>query len=319
MTPAPRGALSAELSTALLHRPDDLSRLPDVPADHDEDAQLALWTLYELHYRRLDGVPDELEWDPDLLRLRRRLEIDLECRLRERFPGHTSEEPFADALLAYIEGHDAPSIARFVQQRADVEQVRELIRHRSLYHLKEFDPTAWVIPRLPVAVKAALLEVAFDEYGDGDPNRLHAHLFARGMAAVGLDTTPGVYVDDAPLEILEQNNAMTLFGLHRRLRAAALGHFAAFETTSSSPSRRLALGLQRLDLDPTLVGYYTEHVTADAIHDQLACRSICGALVEEDPSQAEEVFFGAFTCLDLEARYAAHLLDRWAGPTEETA
>jgi len=33
--------------------------------------------------------------------------------------------------------------------------------------------------------------------------------------------------------------------------------------------------------------------------------------VEEEPEQTAEVFFGAFTCLDLEARLATALLDRW--------
>jgi Iron-containing redox enzyme len=309
--PAARGALSEAVLRGLRGSARDRCASKTVVEDDHEDAQLSLWLLYELHYRGFDGVDDALEWDPDLLRLRRRLETDLEQRLRARFPGHRYEGAVADALFDYVDAHDGPAIAPYVQGSADADQVRELLRHRSLYHLKEFDPTAWVIPRLPTAPKAALMELAFDEYGVGDPNRLHAHLFARGMAASGLDPRPGAYVDDAPVEILEQNNAMTLLGLHRRLRAAALGHLAAFEATSSSPSRRLAMGLQRLGFDDALVGYYTEHVTADAVHDQLACRSVCGALVEEEPEQAEEVFFGAFTCLDLEARYAARMLEAW--------
>jgi hypothetical protein len=206
-----------------------------------------------------------------------------------------------------------------VQTTATREQVLELLRHRSLYHLQEFDPTVWVVPRLPARSKAALLEVAFDEYGAGDPRRLHSHLFSRGLVEAGLDPRPGHYVDDAPVEILEQNNAMTMLGLHRRLRAAAVGHFAAFEATSSLPSRRLARGLQRLGLGEGLVGYYTEHVTADAVHDQLACRAVCGSLVEEDPTLREDVFLGAFTCLDLEARYAAAMLDRWQVGQQESA
>ena len=320
MIPAPRGRLSGALFPALVGRSGDLARLADLSPDGDDDAQVALWVLHELHYRSLDGVDDRLEWHPDLIRLRGRLEADLEERLRARYPGHDPEGDIGDALFDYIEAHDGPALAPYIQRQADAGQVRELVRHRSLYHLKEFDPTAWVVPRLPVPVKAALLELAFDEYGGGDPNRLHSHLFARGMAALGLDATPGAYVDDAPVEILEQNNAMTLFGLHRRLRGAALGHLAAFEATSSGPSRRLALGLQRLELGQPLVDYYTEHVTADAVHDQLACRAICGALVADDPTLLDDVFFGAFTCLDLEARYAGRMLDEWdRRPEEETA
>ena len=314
MTPSPRGVLSQALLAALrTGGAPARAALTDLRPDGPDDEQLALWVLYALHYRDLDGVPSELEWDPDLLRVRRRLEVSLEQRLRDRFPGHRPDPgvAFGDALFGYVDDHDGPALAPYVQQRADADQVRELLRHRSLYHLQEFDPTSWVIPRLPVVPKAALLELAFDEYGLGDPRRLHSHLFARGMAASGLSPVPGHYVDDAPLEILEQNNAMTLFGLHRRLRGAAVGHLAAFEATSSLPSRRLVLGLQRLGFDPVLVDYYTEHVTADAVHDQLACRGICAALVAEEPALAEDVFLGAFTCLDLEARYAARMLAAW--------
>lgn len=322
--PSPRGTLGEELLAALRAPGDEPAderrrwRLADVRPDGHDDEQLALWTLYTLHYRRLDGVPDELEWDPGLLRLRRRLEEGFEQRLRDRFPGHRPDpqQSFGDALLDYVDAHDGPSLSRFVQQRADADQVRELLRHRSLYHLQEFDPTAWVVPRLPVVPKAALMELAFDEYGVGDPNRLHSHLFARGLAASGLSTTPGHYVDDAPLETLEQNNAMSLFGLHRRLRGAALGHLAAFEATSSSPSRRISVGLQRLGFDPVLVDYYTEHVTADAVHDQLACRGICAELVAAEPGLADDVLLGAFTCLDLESRYAARMLDAWSSAEE---
>jgi hypothetical protein len=156
-----------------------------------------------------------------------------------------------------------------------------------------------------------LVELQYDEYGAGDPNRLHSHLFAKGMEAAGLRAEYGAYVDEAPLEILEQNNAMSLLGLHRRWRGAALGHLAAVEATSSLPSRRMAQGLERVGLAPDMVEYYTEHVEADAVHEQLAVRAICGALVEAEPTLVDDVFFGAFTCLDLEARTARMLLAQW--------
>lgn len=320
LMPTPRGVLSEALVEEL-RRPRDPSQLARTEAGDRQDEQLALWVLYELHYGGFEGVDDALEWDPDLLALRRRLETGLERRLRDRFPGHVPDPavPFGTALLDYVESHDGPALSPYVRSRASDDQVLELLRHRSLYHLKEFDPTAWVIPRLPVAPKAALLEIAFDEYGVGDPNRLHSHLFARGLAAVGLDPSPGAYVDEAPVEILEQNNAMSLLGLHRRLRGAAVGHLAAFEATSSLPSRRLAHGLRRVGLAPEICDYYTEHVTADAVHDQLAARDVCEALVTAEPALAADVLFGAFTCLDLEARYAAAMLEHWESRGQETA
>ena len=182
---------------------------------------------------------------------------------------------------------------------------------RSLYHLKEADPVAWLVPRLGVRAKAALMELQYDEYGGGDPNRLHHHLFAHGMAASGLEPAYDAHIDLAPLEVLEQNNALSLFGLHRRLRGAALGHLAAFEATSSLPSRRMAQGLERLGFPEEMVAYYDEHVEADAVHEQLAVRTIAAALLEEEPELEEDLWFGAFTCLDLEDRFARTMLARW--------
>lgn len=211
-----------------------------------------------------------------------------------------------------VSDHDGPSVATYVQRTATEDQVRELLRHRSIYHLKESDHTTWVIPRVSDRVKAAVMELQFDEYGDGDPNRLHAHLFTLGLRDSGLDPTYGAYIDEAPLEVLEENNAMSLFGLNRRLRGASLVFLAAFEATSSTPSRRMAAGLERLGFPASMVGYYTEHVEADAVHEQLAVRTICGALLEEEPELHDDVYFGAWTSLDLEDRYAARMLEQWA-------
>ena len=324
--PQPRGPLTEALFGALRAGSDDFYPVLAVGASEGEDAALALWVLYELHYLGFDDVSDSVEWDPQLLRLRAVLERDLEERLRSRFAPPRGLS-VVDDFFEWVEEHDGASVAAHVHRFADREQVMELLRVRSIYHLKESDPVAWLVPRLGVRAKAALMELQYDEYGNGDPNRLHHHLYARGMEACGLDASYGAHIDEVPLEVLEQNNAMSLFGLHRRLRGAALGHLAAFEATSSLPSRRMAQGLERLDLPPEIVDYYSEHVEADAVHEQLAVRTICGALLDEDPQLAvrticgglldeepelaEDVWFGAFTCLDLEDRFARTMLDRW--------
>ena len=89
---------------------------------------------------------------------------------------------------------------------------------------------------------------------------MHSEMFARAMDAAGLDSAYGVYVDDASAEVLAVNNAMSLFGLHRRLRGACMGHLAAFEMTSSFPSRRYAMGAERLGFTPDVAAYFDEHV-----------------------------------------------------------
>ena len=309
--PKPRGDFSERVLAAL--GTGDITSLAGLPTPaSDEDAAIALWCLYELSYRGFDDVDDRLEWAPELLAVRRELEEDLEARLRGRWSGPPSYEgDFAAAFFAAVEAHEGPSLARFVQSVATADQVMELLQARSIYHLKESDPVAFSVPRLPTAPRASLMELQYDEYGAGRPERLHAHLFADGLAALGLDAAEGAYIDQAPLPVLEQNNAMSLFGLHRRLRGASVGHLAAFEATSSGPCRRMARGLERLGMAPEMRAYYEEHVEADAVHEQLAVLMICQPLIEAEPATEADVWFGGLTCLDLEDRVASHYLERW--------
>ena len=63
----------------------DPGHAPDVPEDAltgNEDAQLALWMTYELHYRGFDDVSPDAEWDLGILALRRQLERRFEEQLR---------------------------------------------------------------------------------------------------------------------------------------------------------------------------------------------------------------------------------------------
>jgi hypothetical protein len=308
--PKPRGALGVAVLDALVDVPGSEVRRIDLSPETPEDAALTLWVLHELAYGGFDEVDDRAEHEPELVRVRRRLEGDLEADLRGRWPG-VPDVDLATGFFDWVAGQDGPSLVRYVQAEANEQQVLDLLRVRSVYHLKEADPTTWVIPRLPVTAKAALVELQYDEYGVGDPARLHSHLFARGLEASGLRPEPGAYVDEAPLEILEQNNALSMFGLQRRLRAAAVGHLAAFEATSSLPSKRMARGLQRLGFPAEMVRYYSEHVEADAVHEQVALRDICLALVAAEPTAEADVWFGAWACLDLENRTAHRLLSCW--------
>ncbi len=311
LAPKPRGELSTRVVDGLRSGVIEASLVEAVPED-DADAHLTLWALYEQHYRGFEDVDVLLEWHPTLLAVRRTLEEWFTDLLVERFvpPGRT--DPFAESFFTYVAEHEGPSLASFVQRDAERWQVLELLRVRSLYQLHEADPTTWAIPRLPVRPQVALTALQYDEYGGGRPHRQHAHLFASGMDACHLDPAYGAYVDVAPVEALAQNNAMSMFGLHRRWRGAAVGHLAAFEAVSSLPSRQMAQGLRRLEMPEEITAYYLEHVEADAVHEQLAVREVCQPLVEGEPALLDDVFLGAFTCLDLEARTAAALLESWS-------
>ena len=91
-----------------------------------------------------------------------------------------------------------------------------------------------------------------------------------------------------------------------------MGHLAAFEMTSTAPSRRIARGAERLGFGPAVAAYYDEHVEADAVHEQLASRSICGSLVAAEPKLREDVLLGAALCVALEKTSGRLTLQDWA-------
>jgi heme oxygenase-like protein len=314
--PRPRGALSGVVVTMLAEASPRTVQV-DVRSGvvHDADAQLALWMLYELAYRGFDGVPDGLEWDLDLLRLRGELESGFEDEVRlavADLVGSVADvaDP-ADQVLAMVERADCVSLSTFLRREATLDQVLEYLRERSIQQLKESDPQSFVLPRITGAAKVALAELQYDEYGAGDPARLHQHLYAEALAAAGLDPAYGAYIDEVSSVSLASANLMSLLCLNRRLRGAALGHFAAFEASSSVPSRRVAAAIERVGLGPVVAAYFHEHVEADAVHEQVALREICVALVAEEPALEPDVWFGAWACLDLEDRTARRMLEAW--------
>ena len=280
---------------------------------HSDDVQVTLWASYELHYRGFADVPDEREWDPDVLRMRGELEQAFEAELRRRVPTPpVGDHDFVTRLREVIETAEGPPLATHLHRHADREQVLQFLRQRSLYHLKESDPHAFVVPRVDGRPKVALAELLYDEFGSGRPDALHSKLFADALTGAGLDPAYGAYVDETPATTLAVNNLMSLLGLHRRLRGAALGHLAAFETTSSVPCRRIAAGIERVGLPDVVAAYFHEHVEADAVHEQVALRDICGALVATEPELAGDVLFGAAACLALDAVAGEDLLASWA-------
>jgi hypothetical protein len=107
------------------------------------------------------------------------------------------------------------------------------------------------------------------------------------------------------------SNVVSMFGLHRRLRAASVGHLATVEVTSSLPCRKYVQGIERLGLAREMADYFDEHVEADAVHEHVATRDICAALVEREPALVEDVFFGAAVCLLVDRLHAEHLLGAW--------
>lgn len=315
--PSPRGPISEYLVALLGEVPRGIGQVPARAAAgdplEDEDLQLSLYVLYELHYRSFAGVDDRWEWEPSLLELRRGLERVFEGRLEAAAPVRVDveAETVGDALVRLAGADEGPSLSRHLERGATLEQFEEFVIHRSAYHLREADPHTFAIPRLDGPPKAALAEIQADEYGSGRPERMHSRLFADTMEGLGLDATYGSYMDLIPAATLAPVNLMSLFGLHRRWRGALVGQLALFEMTSAQPNRRYANGLRRLGFGPEVTDFYDEHVEADSVHENIAAYDMAGGLATREPALAADILFGAETLLALEARNTTALLDPW--------
>ena len=231
--PLARGPNSEAVIAKLMGSADSIDLV--VPNDTlgDDDFHLALYVCYELSYQGFSVGDNGSEWDTDLIRFRLQAEAVFESSVRAAASAPDTIGTSVPEILR--EGAPgAPSdLARYLAHDATLQRFREFVIHRSSYHLKEADPHTWVIPRLAGRAKAALVEIQADEYGGGDEARMHATLFSDMMRELGLDPTYGRYLDLLPGSTLATVNLMSMFGLNRRLRGAAVGHLAAFELGSS--------------------------------------------------------------------------------------
>ena len=321
MMPPARGPVSAWLAATLRQAPAPdtaVTVAPPLPrqataAWDDEDLQLALWCCYELHYRGFEDVDEDWESHPAVTALLAALERPWVAALRGLAGGSVQvpADRMPGELRDLIRGADGPDLAGYMARKASREQFAEFAVHRSVYQLKEADPHSFAIPRLDGAVKAALVEIQADEYGGGQPDRMHAELFRATMRWLGLDDSYGFYVPEVPAVTLAVSNLMSLFALHRRWTGALLGHLAALEMTSTEPNRLYSAGARRLGAGPDARRYFDEHVAADAVHEQIAAYDLCGGYAAGRPGSAAGIMFGAGCCLALDAILARRLLSSW--------
>jgi len=280
----------------------------------DGDLQLALYLCYELHYRGLVGADADWEWDPALLGFRAEMErAFLRCLHDEIGPiAPIRPGDVQDALSELIAGESAPSLSTFLLQSGTLVQLQEFCMHRSAYQLKEADPHSLAIPRLSGEAKAAMVEIQHDEYGRGRATDMHSVLFGTTMAALGLDPTYGAYIDQLPGTTLATVNLASMFGLHRRWRAALVGHLAVFEMTSVGPMERYSRALARLGIGPEGRRFYDVHVEADVRHGVIALERMVAGLIEIEPYLGADLLFGAAAVLLIEERFTCHLLNSWS-------
>jgi hypothetical protein len=312
--PAARGPLTDWLFSELREEPHYCSSLPagdDDPIVGDDSA-LALYVMYELHYRGFSDVADSWEWQPSLLARRALLEQAFLDALRDQVPMPAAPIDIADSLKRRTSASDERSLSQFCEKRASLEQIREICVHRTAWQLKEADPHTWALPRLGGRPKAALAEIQGGEYGSGVERDMHQNLYALTLSLLGLDPRYGAYLAGLPGVTLATVNLVTMLGLHRELLPAMVGHLAAFEMSSVEPMAAYSAALRRLGLPQDACHFFDVHVVADAHHQQVAADELAAGLAEQQPRLGALILWGADTLAWVETRFADHVLDAWA-------
>jgi hypothetical protein len=284
---------------------------------HDEDAQLALWVLLELHRGGFDGVDDAWEWHPELSRIRTALGHRLEeVVLDEVAEAIDDQGPVmvrdpAATLRAVLGDPGGSPLDRHVRDEATLDEWRELLVLTSVRRLTEADTCSWVLPRVHGAARTALAEIHHGDHGAGDPARQRAALLARAMATSGVDATYAVHLDRLPAAALAVDSFAVVCGLQRRLLGASLGHLAMREATSVAPLGMYAAGARRLGLGDDVTDYFDERAATAAIHDQIAAHAVCAPFVGGDLARAEQVLLGAVGGAWLDDQLADLVLASW--------
>ena len=324
--PQPRGPISTSVVDHLRcpspTTGDQLGTAGQDPAPgitSDEDRLLALWVLQGLSYHPYTQVDADLEWDLPVVQARTQLEAQLATELldvalpvvEELLPEARRDLTATLFSLPDRVAADAPSISAWARSSMTAEQWREMLVLRSASQLKEADPHTFAVPRIPGRAKVALMEIQFDEYGSGDPSALHSELFGQAMAAVGLDRSYGGYADAWPAPVLLTNVTLGWFAGRLRWAPAVVGHLTMVEMTSSLPSKFYVAGARRLGLPEEAWRYFDEHVEADAAHEQVAVRDVCGSLVADDPDSLPTLLLGAVAGLQVEALVAEQAMGAW--------
>jgi hypothetical protein len=290
--------------------PLDLPILSGLDPLTDDDLHTALWCCYQLHFGGFADVDDRMEWDGPTLGFRADLEAAFETALWEEHQASSVPRDPVTALRV-IAAQAGPPLSTFIEESGERWHLQEYAVHRSAYQLKEADGHTFALPRLRGPGRGAMVEIQADEYGMGRPGAAHSELFARAMDELGLDSELGSYVDRLPGTTLATDNLVSLFGLHLRLRGAAVGHLALFELCSVVPMSRYLAAARRVGDLPALARFYEVHVDADVHHARLALDQMVAPMAEADPGLAPMMVFGAAALGRTEARFARHVLGCW--------
>jgi hypothetical protein len=177
-----------------------------------------------------------------------------------------------DAMCASAPA-DLPPDAYFLAEQANRAQFACMVEHFALDGLTEAQSFLPMLPRLPYAAQMPLMRIFIDEFGCGNLQRMHSHLYCHLLAELGADTALEPYVArglDPVFAFVNIFHWMTKRTPRVEYFLGALAWFESVVPTYFAPWLRAC---ERLGIANH--AYFSEHIHIDPYHAQsalLACR-----------------------------------------------
>ncbi|HVQ87882.1 MAG TPA: hypothetical protein VMT88_06845 [Actinomycetes bacterium] len=256
--PSSRGPLSEEVRDVLLRDPERVRVLHwSEPVDdplYGDDAALALYCLYGLHYGGWRETSDGWKHHPELLAWRSKLESEVELRIRDEVGLIPDGSGVEEGLRRVLEASAAPSITTHLLKSDNAEHVRELAAHRGIW----------------------------ESTGAG------AYTFGPNSAAAKLSLDFQTDLTQIPGFTLARANVMSMFTLHSRWHGARIG-FVAHDRRAGVEAFASTLACQPELAQEILFGAITSARTeCEAVHRILGAwqRDESSLLTPDSPDAA---------------------------------
>jgi hypothetical protein len=168
-----------------------------------------------------------------------------------------------------------PASVDFLAQQANRAQFTCMIEHFALDRLTEAQSFLPILPRLPFTAQMPLMRILIDEFGCGNLQHMHSHLYAKLLAELGADANLDRYVEKGLHEVFEFVNIFHWMTKRTQHVEYFLGALAWFESVLPSFFAPYVAACERLEIREHT--YFTEHIHIDSFHAQnalLACREI---------------------------------------------
>lgn len=192
--------------------------------------------------------------------------------------------------LEHLVSQPSASSSSWLAEEMSLHAFKTLLGEYAVDGLTEANAMFAIIPRLQGRAQAAVMRILIDEFGCGNPHRVHAALYRQVLQELGLSTDLKLYlhmVNDESLAFVNLYHWLTT----RAPRVDAyLGALAYTEMVIPMSYTSFVAACERLGIHQRT--YFTEHVHIDPYHTQDALLAL-NVMAAEDCLDVQEAWRGA--------------------------